>query len=230
MLPLPQEYLASLCEIKTMTNELLAVGQIIKIDHKALEIAAKEDKMPLLQFRSVVKIAVHNSKSGSQILAGIVFLSTENFTRIEDVKPLNDFERRGAFRVNVDTPGRLYPVLDDAEQDKLDAELAQMDDAEAASILDAMALEIKVLDISLTGVRIQPNVPLLKNSRYVLEFSPISVPMRFNVIVQRELKSRNDEQQFGCLFYGAKPRLIDKLCKDLFELQRIEKSRRSSGF
>ena len=45
MLPIPQEYKSSICEIKTLENELIAAGIIREITDEYIEITAKSGTM-----------------------------------------------------------------------------------------------------------------------------------------------------------------------------------------
>lgn len=227
MLAIPQEYISSLCEVKSMTNDLLAVGRIIKIDNEALELASNDDdRMPLLQYRTPVKLFVHNSKHPTRILVGIVYLSTENFVRLEEVKPLQDFERRAAFRVNTNVSATMTAMLSDAEQSAFDVALDQATPEEAEKMLARMTLEVRVMDISLTGMRVQSKLPLHAGARYYIEFTLLDSPMSFNIRVQRLIRMPNGEIQYGCIFFDYTERRMDALCKQLFQLQRYEKNRR----
>ncbi len=231
MLVIPQEYAGSLCEIKSLTNDLLAVGRVIKIDHEALEIAGSDkDRIPLLQYRLPVKIFVINSKLDTQILVGITYLSTENFVRVEEVKPLQDFERRGAFRVYTSVPGRLYPLLSEEDQAALDAKLAADEPQEEDVQLADAYFEVKVMDVSLTGVRLQSAVPLQRGAKFFIEFVPLHSMMGFCLQVQRIIRPQDSGSiQYGCHFIDYSERQLDGLCRELFQMQRIEKNRRRNA-
>lgn len=227
MLALPRGYLSSLCEVKSLTNELLALGRVAKIDNDALEIAAGEDeRMPLLQYRTPAKLFVHNSRLGSQVLVGITYLSTEVFARFEEVKPLQDFERRGAFRVNLLVPGHLYPLWSDAQQADFDKRVADASPEDAQVLLDATHTEVKLLDISLTGLRLSSAKKLRVGDRYYIEFVALETPMHFGIQVQRIINTPTGAVQYGCTYVDFTERQLDLLCRDLFQLQRIEKNRR----
>ncbi len=230
MLALPQEYIGSLCEIKSLSNDLLAEGRIIKIDQGALELAAAgDDRMPLLQYRMPVKLFVYNSRHGTRILVGIIYLSTENFVRAEEVKPLQDFERRGAFRVNTNVSGRLSVLMSDEEQEAFSAAVAAAPPEEARRILAQSSVEVKVMDISLTGVRLQSAVALNPGARYLIEFILLEAPMNLCLRVQRLIKMPSGDTQYGCTFFDFSERQMDALCKELFQLQRMEKNRRRNS-
>lgn len=227
MLAIPQEYISSLCEVKSMTNDPLAVGRIIKIDNEALEITSRDDeRMPLLQYRTPVKIFVYNTKLPTRILVGIVYLSTENFARLEEVQPLQDFERRAAFRVNTNVSATMIALRSPEEQAKFDAILQKATPEEAEKMLAHSTLEVRVMDISLTGLRVQSPTPLPVGARYFVEFILLDSHMTFNLRVQRLIKMPNGEIQYGCIFFDYSERRMDALCKELFQLQRYEKNRR----
>lgn len=230
MLALPQEYIGSLCEIKTMTNDFLAVGRVIKIDNEALEFSGSSgERMPLMQYRMPVKLYVHHQKEATRILVGVVYLSTENFTRVEEVKPLQDFERRGAFRVNTNVTARLTAMMSDEEQAAFDEALMDATADEADEMLAKMDFEAKVMDVSLTGVRLQSSLPLVPGSRYHIEFNILDTEMAFCLRVQRLIPMEDGEVQFGCIFFDYSERQMDLLCKELFQLQRFEKNKRRNN-
>ncbi|NLW79510.1 MAG: PilZ domain-containing protein [Ruminococcaceae bacterium] len=230
MLALPQEYLGSLCEIKSLENELLAVGRIIKIDKEALELAGRDDeRMPLLQYRAPVKVFAHHAKLDTRILVGTIYLSTENFVRVEGVRSLQNFERRGAFRVNSAVPGKLTLYLTAEEQADFDRRLVKASDEAAQGMVDNANLDVQVMDISLTGVRLRSSVPLVPGTRYMLDFAPLEQHLTFLLRVQRLVTMPNGETQYGCIFFDYTEKQLDTLCRDLFQLQRMEKSRRRNA-
>ncbi|MGD9559148.1 MAG: PilZ domain-containing protein [Oscillospiraceae bacterium] len=227
MLALPQEYIGALCEVKSLENETLAVGRVIKIEETALEITAREDEMiPLFQYRLPVKLYAHHGQLDTHILVAVVYLSTGNFLRLEEVRPLQNFERRGAFRVNSAVPGVLAPLFTEEEQAEFYRRLGQASAEEASALRAQRSIEVTVMDISLTGVRLRSAIPLPEGARFLLEFSPLQQPLTFHLRVQRLVQMPNGETQYGCIFFDYTERQMDVLCRDLFQLQRIEKNRR----
>ncbi len=228
MLPLPQEYVGSICELKSLDNRLIAVGRMIKIDHDALEIAAAEDEyMQLIQYRLPVKIHVH-SQHGNRVLVGITYLSTDRFTRLEEVKPLQDFERRGAFRVNSGVKGTLSPLISAAQQHAYDEKIASLSPEDAKILEEKTFYHVSVVDISLTGVRLSSPKPLRELEQFILTFQPVKAPMSLHIKVERLIRMPDDSLQYGCSFVDITDRQSDVLCRDLFTLQRLEKSRRDN--
>ena len=228
MLPLPQEYIGSACELKSLDNRLIAIGRIIKIDHDALEIAAAADEyMQLIQYRLPVKITAHN-KLGDRIMVGITYLSTDRFARFEEVQPLQDFERRGAFRVNSGVEGTLYPIMSEEEHREYEEKLATLPADEADALQEKTYLHVRVVDISLTGIRLDSPVHLSEGSRYFIDFKPVDTSMTFGLMVERIIRMPDNTQQYGCRFLDVNERQSDALCRDLFTLQKIEKNRRNN--
>ncbi len=230
MLALPQEYLGAACEIKSMDNDLLCLGRIIKIDNEALEITNREgQRLPLLQYRRPVKLFVYSSKMGTRIMVGHVYLSTENFVRAEEVRSLQNFERRGAFRVNTNVTGRLSLLLSEEEQQIFDATLGRLSPEEAEHMLARATFNVRVADISLAGVRLQSSNALAIGTRYILEFRLLKADMSLCLRVQRNIRMPSGETQYGCTFFDVSERQLDVLCKELFQLQRLEKNRRMNA-
>lgn len=230
MLALPQEYAGSTCEVKSMENDLLAVGRVIKIDREALELAAKQgERLPLLQYRRPVKLFIHNQKHGTRILVATAYLSTDNFLRVEEVRPMQDFERRGAFRVNTSVAGYLTVLMSDDEQATFDAALMMATPDKQDEMMAKASFEVRVMDISLTGLRLQSAIPLAIGSRYIIEFTLLDATLNMCVKVQRHIETPGGEIQYGGIFFDASERQTDILCKELFQLQRLEKNRRRNS-
>ncbi len=230
MLAIPQEYLDATCEVKSMENETLTVARIIKIDFDALELAAPAGtRMPLLQYRMPVKLFAHSRKLEMRILVGAIYLSTENFLRAEEVRPLQNFERRGAFRVNTNVNAHLSPVLTEEEQAKLDLRLKDASPQEAIQISQEGRMDVCVMDISLTGLRLQSGTPLTVGSHFFVDFKLLDSIINLCLRVQRIVTAPNGDTHYGCIFFDFTEKQMDVLCKELFQLQRFEKKRRMNA-
>lgn len=108
MLLLPQEYLFSSCEIKTISNDLICTGQISKITPDYIQIANASERMPLIKYNTRIKINVFNSRQGFRALVGKTYISTAKFIRVFDLMTVLDFERRDSYRVNVNLKATLH--------------------------------------------------------------------------------------------------------------------------
>ena len=223
---LPREYVGSRCEIKSLANDLLAVARIEKIDDDALEVATRTgEKMPLLPYRLAAKLVITHLSSNARILAGRVYLCTEKFARFEEVKPLQSYERRGAFRQNTSAKGRLAPLPGPEEQTGSTGPALF---GQAGLALEEPDFEVSLQDISLTGVRLRSAAPLQYDVRYELCFTLFKTPIRMELQLVRTIAQPRGETQYGCAFCDCPQRQVDILCGELFELQRIEIRRRRS--
>lgn len=230
MLPIPQQYIGSTCEVKSMENEFLSSGRLIKIDHDALEISAgAAGFMQILKYRLPVKLFIHNAKLEEKILVGLTYLSTDNFLRVEDVRPLAEFERRGAFRVNSGVVGKLSPIMTEEERKAFDKKVEALPGPLADQLLDETFFDVRVADISLTGVRLISPKPLTEGDRYYIEFTPIRDTLVFFLQVQRIIHMPDGSINYGCNFFDVPERQMDLLCRDLFQLQRLEMNRRRNS-
>ncbi len=232
MLPVSSDYLGASTEVRSLANNaVLATGKIIKIDHDAIEIAAERGNfMQLLQYKMTVKLYVRGKTDAQQmvVLAGVVYLSTGNFLRIEEVKTIDEFERRGAFRVNSIGEGKLYPLLNEQQRAQYEARLQSMYPTDAKQLLSREYVDVRVMDISLTGVRIASRVPLSALERYRLDYAPLKAVMNFSLRLQRLIHMPGGTEHYGCSFYDMSNFEKDLLVRDLFQMQRMEKNRMNS--
>lgn len=223
---LPREYIGARCEIKSLANDLLAVGRIARMDGDALEVAARSgEKMPLLPYRSAAKLVITHLSNNPRILAGKVYLCTDKFARFEEVKPLQSYERRGAFRQNTSVEGQLT-ALPGPEGQAAPEETAPF--GKAGDAPDAPVFDVQLQDISLTGVRLRSAAPLQFDARYELHFTLFKTPISLELQLVRTIALPRGETQYGCAFCDYSQRKADILCGELFELQRIEIRRRRS--
>lgn len=204
MLALEERYKDSICEIKSMQNDLLSTGRIYSIGEDTIElIHPDEDKMPLLPYNTPVKISIFNARLGFKMLAGVVYISTDVFLRVSDVRMLQDFERRGFFRMNVKIPTRVYPIVEDNGE-------------------EVQPMEVTLENISLSGVQISSEKTFALGDRFAMEIQLFKKKMMFHARVCRLAREDGRRQFYGCAFYDHTDRQTDDLCYDLFQLQRLE--------
>ncbi len=215
MLALPQEYTGAMCELKSMDDFSVGVGRLIEIDHDAIGIAALEgERIPLLQYRRRMKMLVRKGDLFS-IMVGMVYLSTNTFVRFEEVVAFEASEQRNAFRVRTQLEAALYEVEKEPKEGQ-EPQMAQ----------EAKRIPVEVMDLSLTGTRLLSEVELKKGVDYQLEFRLMQSSLSFLIRVQREVANKAHRRQYGCSFVEMNDKQSDILCNKLFELQRIERSKR----
>lgn len=118
-----EEYRFANCELKTMDNDLLTKGKIIKIGDDFLEISNDSGSSSLSRYEQKVKVVISHTYLESKVIEGILYIPTMEFFRVIDVKTLMEKEQRNFFRVNVNIeaivgvgprgggPLKRYPVI-----------------------------------------------------------------------------------------------------------------------
>lgn len=206
---LPKDYEMSVCEIKTMDNDLLIAGQLTKITDEYLQVSAyKEEHLPLLKFDLQVKISLHNAKQGFKVLAGYVYISTDEILRIVNVANLQDFERRAFFRVQVGMEAKLMRITDAFERNEEEP---------------PEEIPIIVENLSLSGLLFYPVDPKRQyflGDRYLVELLLPSGRLNFNVNIRRYEQYPDKPKKYGCEFYGYTEKQSDRLCNYIFEIER----------
>ncbi|WP_180951017.1 flagellar brake protein [Marasmitruncus massiliensis] len=215
MLPLPTEYISSVCEIKTLSNELVATGTIRKITEEYIEVSDKTGLMPIAAYGTEVKMNVFNSKSGFRVLAGKVYTSSLKSIRIMEVVSLLDLERRHFFRVEVNMSA--YVVLlkkknEEAEKEKTKEEPDKQKETPAA--------HVTIRNLSLGGT-------LFSSTENYESGDIISIRLKFdrNVFqfkgaVRRTGDTIHGQMLYGCEFMDVPKAAANALCAYIFQCQR----------
>lgn len=210
---LPVEYLGSQCEVKTLQNDLLAVGVLKKAEDEKLYIgAAKGEVMPTLPYRQKVKLVAFNSELGSTIVTGNVYLSNPEFVCVNDVEMLVDYEKRNFFRVNVS----MHTAID-------------FHDAETGKFITVPA-DIK--DLSLSGISFSCNAAFQVGDHLEILLCLLEARrMYYKCIIRRIMEHPKEEgiSVYGCSFERMTNEMSTALCAFLFQQQRLQihKSKRN---
>lgn len=118
-----EEYRFANCELRTMTNDLLTKGKIIKIGSDFLEISNDLGSSSIARYEHKVKVVINHPFLESKVIEGILYIPTMEFFRVIDVKTIMEKEQRNFFRVNVNIeaivgvgprgggPLKRYPVI-----------------------------------------------------------------------------------------------------------------------
>lgn len=221
MVVLSDAYKNSVCEIKSVHNDLLTTGRIYSINGDNVEfVHPEDDKMPLIPYNTTVKIGVFNAKQGFCMLMGTVFISTDIFLRVTNIQTLQEFERRGFFRMRVNLPSKIYVLNQEASKEGKQA-LSQEEQDEAMR-----PIMVNIEDISLSGIQVSLDQMLEIGTPFSVEVQIFKKKMMFHAKIKRMAREHNGRWFYGCAFFEQTERQIDDLCYDLFQLQRMEIKKR----
>lgn len=118
-----EEYRFSNCELRTLNNDLLTKGKIIKIGIDFLEISNELGSTSLSRYEKRIKVIINHAYLESKVIEGDLYIPTMEFFRIIDTKTVMEKEQRNFFRVNVNInaivgigprgggPLKKYPVV-----------------------------------------------------------------------------------------------------------------------
>ena len=212
--PIALEYKASLCEVRSKSNDTLAIGVLGEIGEDYVNIVAKNgDYLTLLNTNTPVKINVHNTKLGFTVLIGSVLTSTENELKVVDVVRVVDHERRNHFRVEVELPAKV------SNSESFDSESGTTD-----------VHVVFIRDLSLSGTRIETNQLLENGKKMWIRFNMDGTILMAKLYIVRRMTDKDkNTYQYGCELVYDNPTDNDRLCAYLFRKQR-ENARKSRPF
>lgn len=213
MLPIPKEYVNSICELKSMGNAPILLGYIRDVTGDGISISRKEDRLPVIHCNSTVKVNIYNNDLGFRVVIGKVYLSTEDFIRLTDVQNASEYEKRGFYRVKVDMETQARQIF----PDRKNAEPSE-------------PFTIHVHDISLSGLFFISDKVLHTGDKItvLLNLYGQKVPMLCTIHRSRPVEMGTADG-YGCGFDDGSGKKFDTLCKFLFQYQReqIQKMRDS---
>lgn len=202
MLPLPMEYTASVCELKTSTNRFIGAGNISTITDRYIKITNADGQLIPLKYESVVKVNVFNSRLGFRALSGSVYLSNAKFILLVDVESLTAGENRTFFRVDVNQRVVAYNQK-------------QKEEEEYRNIPAAM-----VQNISLSGLLLCTKERYRVGDELYVDTQIFGVNTTLFCTVRRIEKYDDGSLKYGCEFFDCTERQKDLLCRFIMEQQR----------
>lgn len=211
MLPLPTSYLASVCEIKSLDNELIATGTIQKITQEYVEVSDKTGFMPIAPYGIPVKINVFNSKNGFRVLAGKVYTSSLRSIRIVEVITLLDCERRHFFRVKVNMHTQVRLLKERPKG-------VNGEDETKENIEKSVAAEI--CNLSLGGILFTCKQDFQTGDGISVKLKIGHKAITFRGIVRRTVETEKGKLLYGCEFTDVSEPAANALCAYIFQCQR----------
>ena len=87
---LSKEYSGLGCEVTDLNNRLIATGYLDLVGDEA-EVRDTSGNLPILGLNTMVKISVRNSKVGTWVMTGRVYISDRSFLRITELKNCTEY-------------------------------------------------------------------------------------------------------------------------------------------
>lgn len=202
-LSLPAEYQGAWCEVKTADNELIAVGRIKTVMPKYIILSDKNQKMPLIQQGTLVKLNVFMPEKEIRVCIGNVYISNESELSFVNIISLVNNEKRNFFRV--DTHIKTLALYRASDRDLYPTET-----------------EITILDMSLNGIKIRSSVDIAEHTviGVKLQLKNKKEVMLSCEIVRTIGEKKDGFQKYGCRLMTDENKYNDDLCSYLFDRQR----------
>lgn len=195
-----EEYRFANCELRTMGNDLLTKGKIIKIGTDFLEISNDLGSSSLARYEHKVKVVINHTYLESKVIEGILYIPTMEFFRVIDVKTLMEKEQRNFFRVNVNIeaivgvgprsggPIKRYPVV--------------------------------LNDLSLNGTLMVCKAIIAQRSKIELAFEIDQKEIILDGQVVRCKLQSDDQYGYGIRFIDVDDQSANLICQYLFKKQK----------
>lgn len=188
----------ALCEIKTMSNSLLASGYVKEHTTEYIEIIPRDDKLPLLGVNTFLKVC-YSYKSKLQIVVGVVYLSGDNFLRLVELEGISSYEKRNFFRVATEVHAKAALDPEDFVRNR------------------AKVFDVAIHDISLGGLLLESQAVLIYGQDIF-----VKLPLEGSLFQCRlcRVQQREETWIYGCEFVEPDEKQQDFLCKYIFQKQR----------
>lgn len=211
-----KDYMNAVCEVRTMENELLVIGRIHTVIDQdscgcSIEIIPADGfDFPMAAYQLPVKITLFGSDSEKLTLGGYVFIANKKFWRISRLEYLSNMERRGFFRVRLQTDGKAVFLKRDG------AVLSQPDQE---------SFPVQLTNISLSGLMFQSEQLVQINDMLNLfDIVLLKDEPAFSVAcsVRWVYSEQGRPNRYGCSLEDVSDKKMDLLYAAIFKLQRYE--------
>lgn len=210
---LPQDYMGSLCEVQTLTNERISAGVISGFDSETIELSQHKHRvLATLEIGAGVKLYIYNNKSGHRILSANVFRSTPEYLMLNKVTLLHHNERRGAVRINAKISSQLCPLTGKYPP------LQNLSD-----FLEKISCRVTIVNISLSGVCVVSDKRLAVGGRYRITMPHSHQKTEFLIEVCRLVENDDSSFTYGCSFTNVSDIQAEALSNIIYALMRTEK-------
>lgn len=203
-----KDYESSVCEVRTMQNELISAGTITAVNEEYIEVRAKGGAMPMVHYNDQIKLHVFNYRLGLLVVSGKAYISNTQMLRLVDCIVLRDRERRNFYRVATSMPAY--------------AAVTHRPTAGEVGLPPAVdEISVRVLNLSLGGALLETDQELVTGERLLLNLTLNKRQCSFQCQVGRGGPVEGTKKfHFGCRFTDARNRESSALCSYIFQMQR----------
>lgn len=207
-----QQTIGAPCEVRTMDNDLLAVGKIKSVGDSVLDVVSQDgDRMPAIFYNTPIKLNIFSGKAGKLALGGNVYITNEDFWRISNIMVFERFEKRGFFRVRTDAFAHILTDPDSLpEPGKPDMRLS---------------FDVQLFDVSLGGAGFWCPRSIAQEKELIvsnLRLQTKEEPFTFRASVRRCGSECGKGYPIGVNIEEMDQRELDRMCRLIFVLQREE--------
>lgn len=202
-LALPAEYHGALCELKTLSNDLLTTGVIQKIGEDFLEISNALGTSSIKFFVEEVKVIITHKKLPDRVFIGKLYIPNLKFFRVIDVQNVMNRDMRNFFRVNVYLPATIVVPNEDKEAKEL-----------------TNTYEVNVIDLSLGGMYMTVDTYIAMGTQILISMQLDGHKFEVSAVIKRKRDLTNNQFGYGCAFIGLKNKNADIVVKYLFKKQK----------
>lgn len=213
---LPKEYNKSICEVRSLTNTLLATGtvRLVAGSGDTMDILARTGYLPMLPMSTRVNVIVHNSQSGPKVLTGEIYISGEDMMRLRNVTARAQHDPRRYYRQAIDHSAFL--LFPPGAADREGAALPQR-------------LPIRVKDISQCGLMFECENTFAVGDEFQINMTLLHNELELlHLIIRREVERPAGKKGYGCDIVDMSPRVEQRLTAFVMEEQQqsLRRSRR----
>lgn len=199
-----KKYKGAPCDLQDLEGKLLATGQVEKISKDYLLIREAGQELPQFAATSQLQLTLTHRDLGPRRLVGRVSSSDATRVRLVSLAPVETYEHRRYFRVDVDLSANLYLMQ------------------------SITSTPVRVRSLSLCGLMFVYDGELVEGDQV-----RVRLPFLGNVVpwvhcVVRRVFEYEGHPAYGCDILDSESLVTDGLCAFLFEKQQ-EQIRRRRG-
>lgn len=203
------------CEVKNLENNLIATGTLRAVSEDMLEVQDSGSHLPLLTLDTKVKLIIHNTEKGTQVLAGRVYISAPAMMRVRELESFAEHDHRRFFRLAIDHSATL--IIPVGMTDKNGRRLPPK-------------LPVRVKDLSLCGLLFESYQEFSIGDELRINMTMVRNQMEtLRIVIRRELKrDRENVHAYGCELKELSPMTEQHVNAYVLEQQQLQ-IRKSRG-